>query len=300
MAVTDLFSKRQQRLRGEVPDVYVYDKIPMPLRIQILYMVDDLLGPALEYYKPFSVCNQIFKAVVKTLRLEYGKHRISSGEENDEYHELLLFLKKEEDIDRVLDAVELIIANASEYSGYDESLTEFVNDLNVRFREHAVGYEIISGEVIRIDSRFLHSQVVKPSIQFLNQPGFEGAQQEFILAYEHYRHARHKEALNEAVKSVESTMRAICTARDWSFKTSDNAKRLIVVCQTNNLFPSYYQSHLAALVSLMEGVVSIRNNESAHGQGSEVRSVEADVVAYGLHMAAAAVLMLASLHTNQP
>ncbi|MGA3826185.1 STM4504/CBY_0614 family protein [Pseudomonas chlororaphis] len=300
MAVTDLFSKRQQRLRGEVSDVYVYDKIPIPLRIQLLYMVDELLGPALEYYKPFSVCNQIFKAVVKTLRLEYGKRRISSAEENDEYHELVSFIKNEENVDRLLDAIELIVANVSGYSGYDESLVEFVGDLNIRFREHAVGYEIINGEVVRVDSRFMHSQVVKPSIQFLNQPGFEGAQQEFIRAYEYYRHARHKEAINEAVKSVESTMRAICTARNWRFKTSDSAKRLIVVCQENNLFPSYYQSHLAALASLMEGVVSIRNNESAHGQGPKVREVDADIVAYGLHMAAAAVLMLASLHTNQP
>ena len=44
MAVSDLFSKRQKRLRGEVPDVYQYDDIPSPLRVQIAYIIKDALG----------------------------------------------------------------------------------------------------------------------------------------------------------------------------------------------------------------------------------------------------------------
>lgn len=34
MTVIDLFSKRQKRLRGEVPDVYVYDILPGTFRNQ--------------------------------------------------------------------------------------------------------------------------------------------------------------------------------------------------------------------------------------------------------------------------
>jgi len=300
MAVTDLFSKRQKRLRGGGPDVYVYDKIPMPLRIQVLYMLDELIGAGLEYYKPFSVCNQVVRSVVKTLRLEYGKHRIATNPENDDYHELILFLKKEEDIERVMDALELLIGQTWEYSGYEERCSDFVNDLNIRFREHGVGFEIIGGEVIRIDSRFHHAVVVKPAIQFLNRPGFEGAQQEFILAYEHYRHGRHKEALNEALKSFESTMRAICLARNWESPPSGGSRKLIVALQGHKLFPAYYESHLSALTNLMEGLATLRNKESAHGQGAEVSHVKDDVVAYALHMTASAVVMLASLHADKP
>ncbi|WP_423246586.1 AbiJ-NTD4 domain-containing protein, partial [Pseudomonas viridiflava] len=100
--------------------------------------------------------------------------------------------------------IELIINQTDEYPDYDEKCRGCINDLNIRFREHGVGYEFINGEIIRIDSRFHHAVVVKPATQSLKQPGFEGAQQEFILAYEHYRHGRHKEALNEALKTVES------------------------------------------------------------------------------------------------
>lgn len=299
MAVTDLFSKRQKRLRGNGPDVYVYDKLPMPLRIQILYMLDELIGDEQEFYKSFSVCNQIVHYVVKILRLEYGEHYIATAHENDDYHELLYFLREEEDIDKVMDAIELVINQAREYPGCDEQCREFISDLNIRFREHGVGYELIDGEIIRVDSRFHHAVVVKPAIQFLNRPGFEGAQQEFILAYEHYRHGRHKEALNEALKTFESTMRAICSARGWSCASSSGSRKLIVVLQSNELFPAYYESHLSALVNLMEGLATLRNNESAHGQGAEVRTVRDDVVGYALHMTASAVVMLAGLHAKK-
>ena len=41
MAIFDLFSKRQRRARGEVPDVYVYDKLPQELRVQIVHIIKE-------------------------------------------------------------------------------------------------------------------------------------------------------------------------------------------------------------------------------------------------------------------
>src|SRR5262249_21084556 len=38
MARVDLFSKRQKRKRGEVPEVYVYDQVPKGLRVQIVQL----------------------------------------------------------------------------------------------------------------------------------------------------------------------------------------------------------------------------------------------------------------------
>ena len=44
MAVFDLFSKRQRKARGEVPDVYVYDKLPQELRVQVVHIIQDAFG----------------------------------------------------------------------------------------------------------------------------------------------------------------------------------------------------------------------------------------------------------------
>ena len=44
LAIFSLFSKRQKQLRGEIPDVYTYDVIPQPLRVQIVHIWFDALG----------------------------------------------------------------------------------------------------------------------------------------------------------------------------------------------------------------------------------------------------------------
>ena len=44
VGVFDIFSKRQKKLRGEVPDVYTYDSIPEPLRVQIIHIWNGTLN----------------------------------------------------------------------------------------------------------------------------------------------------------------------------------------------------------------------------------------------------------------
>jgi len=44
MKAFDLFSKRQKRSRGEVPDVYQYKTIPEVLRVQIVHIIRDAFG----------------------------------------------------------------------------------------------------------------------------------------------------------------------------------------------------------------------------------------------------------------
>lgn len=44
MGILDIFSKRQRRLRGELPDIYAYDHLPEELRVQIVQIVRDGVG----------------------------------------------------------------------------------------------------------------------------------------------------------------------------------------------------------------------------------------------------------------
>jgi hypothetical protein len=44
MKVFDLFSKRQRRARGQVPDIFVYDDLPVELRVQIIHIWRDAFG----------------------------------------------------------------------------------------------------------------------------------------------------------------------------------------------------------------------------------------------------------------
>lgn len=51
MAISNIYSKRQKKLRGEISDVYSYDKIPKELRIQIMHIIKNTIDRCATYYE---------------------------------------------------------------------------------------------------------------------------------------------------------------------------------------------------------------------------------------------------------
>ncbi|WP_041409765.1 hypothetical protein [Sinorhizobium fredii] len=70
MAIFDLFSKRQKRQRGEVPDIYTYAALPNPLRVQIVHIFRN--GFDADGYDRNGSVKGAFKFVVQTLCEESG------------------------------------------------------------------------------------------------------------------------------------------------------------------------------------------------------------------------------------
>ena len=206
-------------------------------------------------------------------------------------------MKEERDINKILDAVEYSFKLVRKISFEEKIESDFIaigeEELNERFKQHNVGYQFLEGEIIRVDSTFLHSEIVKPVLNLLNREQFKGVQQEFLNAFEHHRHGRNKEALNECLKSFESAMKVICDIRGWPYKPTDTAKNLIEICLNNKLIPEFWQQNFTSLRSLLESSIPTgRNKLSGHGQGSEQVSVPDYLVTYMLHMTGSTLLFL--------
>ncbi len=311
MAIFDLFSKRQKKLRGDVPDVYVYDKLPQALRTQIIHIWLDTLGRDDQYYD--GQVRQYYPLIVDTLCREYGLFKLPGAKdygERDYIQELANFFLSEENIERALDAVELsfrVINRATRNWNYlrrqnaNEIADAAIEELNGRFKEHGVGYQFSDGEIIRIDSELVHSEVVKPALRLLNKKQYAGAQQEFLKAHEHYRHGNAKEALNECLKSFESLMKAICDKRGWAYNGNATAKNLIQACLDNGLIPIFWQQNFTSLRSLLESSIPTgRNKLGGHGQGTTTTTVPDHLVAYMLHMTASALVFLGEAEATLP
>ena len=172
---------------------------------------------------------------------------------------------------------------------------EAINELNYRFREHAVGYQYKSGQIIKVDSQFIHSEVVKPALSFLSESMYKGANEEFLKAHKHYRNGRYKECLNESLKAFESCLKTICKKRNWQYDDKrSTAKDLIQIVFDKGLIPPFMQSHFSALKSTLEsGLPTVRNREAGHGQGPEKIVIPEYVAAYALHLTASNILLLA-------
>lgn len=304
MPIFNLYSKRQRAARGEMPDVYVYDDIPLPLRIQIIQIWLGLLGPKIN-----RLCYVAYKDIVDVLCHEYGVYSLSvvptiffdSAPRRDYCDELIVFFEKEPNIEKVIDVIEVVFGSILllkeqdhlRRQGMEKHVNDAIDELNARFREHGVGYQFDGGLVMRIDSQLIHSEVVKPALYLLNTHQYFGAQEEFLKAYDHYRRGQSKAAVGECSKSLESLIKTICDKRGWDYEPTATAGKLIQICFEHNLIPDFWQSHFSSLKNLLvNGIPVARNKLSAHGQGANTIEVPEYLVAYMLHMTASTIVFL--------
>jgi hypothetical protein len=309
MATFDIFSKRQKKLRGDVPDVYTYDTIPQPLKVQIVHIWRDTLGNEREYYGSYTDVFRAYQFIVDTLCREYGIFSLPPDKnkyENRNYlDELVNFLIQQNDSEKVLDAIELSFQVIDKYTrSYNylgrskaaDLADNAIEELNQRFQEQGVGFQYIEGEIIRIDSQLIHSEVVKPALGLMHAHEFAGAQAEFLKAHEHYRHGNYKETLAECLKAFESVMKIICLKRGWTHDVNATSKALLDVLFENELIPKFWQNHFTSLRSSLEsGIPTARNRLGGHGQGGSITEVPPAIVAYVLHMTASAIVFLCEM-----
>jgi len=212
------------------------------------------------------------------------------------------------DTDGTLDIIELsfrvIDHLAREFSrhqqqraGIKQDADDAIQELNHRFREHSLGYQYVDGKIVRVDSQFLHAEAVKPALALLNESGFSGPSQESMRAFDHHRNGNNKEAIAEALKALESTMKSICAARKWAHPPNATAKPLMDTLFQNGLVPPQLDSHFAGLRSAMEsGLPTLANRTSRHGQGATPVEIPPPFAAYALHLVASNIVFLIECH----
>jgi len=304
MSIINLYSKKQKKLRGEVPEIYTYYSLPNEFRVQIVNILQDAFG---RDHSGYHYVNDLYGVINKTLCHEYGvfnllgKNHLNREKPTEE--SVLNFFLQTDDIEKALDVIELsfklilnYIPNNREYEYYvikQLSGQEALDELNERFKEHGIGYQYIGEGIIKIDSTYTHSEIVKPVISLLWNKKFQGANEEYLLAHEHYRHGRNKECLTECLKAFESTMKIICKEKKWTYNETDTAKKLIQTCFLNNLVPSFIQNQFTSLQNLLEsGIPTIRNKLSGHGQGQVSQKVDDEMTRYGLNLTGSNIIFL--------
>lgn len=315
MPVFETYSKRKRKLeRAGQTDVYQYDSLPVPFRKQVVFIWLRAIG----YYVPAQYDgmlsalnsrypqNDFWYSFFNLFRRELGEFEIGRSGHNpsDQCQQYLLNAETDGALDIIDLSFQIIDQNVRKWSSQGMMLPncveitadEAISELNIRFREHGIGYQFV-GKLIREDSQYIHEQVVMPAVSLLHHTSFRGAEEEFLHAHEHYRHGRYKEAIVEALKALESTLKSICSARGWAYTPNDTAQRLIGIVFENGLLPSMLQAQFSSLRGVLEsGLPTLRNRTSGHGQGINPIEVPAYTASYALHMAASNIVFLVEAH----
>jgi hypothetical protein len=312
MGIYETFSQRQKRLeKSGQQDIYQYDTLPGRFREQVVHIWNSAIG---QYFTPGaygtsrpSPSNPIWKSIHDTLAEAKGLE-VLPGEWGADPKERCIQFLRQADTSGALDIIQLsfevIESQVRNLHVYEKTAAQITRDpdsaievLNHRFREHSIGYQYVEGMLVRLDSQFAHAEIVTPALSLLNAVGFDGPADEFLRAFDHYRHGRNKEAMSEALKSFESTMKAICAARGWTLPPVPTAQPLISTLFEKGLIPAKLASHFGGLRSALEsGLPTISNDMSRHGQGPEPTSVPPHFVAYALHLLASNIVFLVEAH----
>ncbi len=305
----DLFSFRKRVASGQLPDVFQYDTLPEPLLVQIVHIWSETIGPYVVpgLYATGSTArnNSAWKEIEHCVSREHGLFKLGSDNDPNVFSRCANYLRNSPSVDHSIDLIEVsfqyIDQTCREFSpherqrrGITRSASGAISELNERFRRAGVGYRFESGQIVRISSELIHAEVVRPALQFLHQPGFEGPCNEFLQAFNHFKSGQHKDAITDANNAFESTLKAICDARSWKYDKTARVSDLLKTVRNNDLLPRYLDKSFDQLAAtLSSGLPEVRNNEGSHGQGASSIETPGHVASYALHLAASSILFLA-------
>ena len=301
MSLLPTYSRRKREAEGKVEDVYVYDRVPQKVRVQVVQILRDGLGP---YYKRgnYTRTASVYDYLYKQTCRELGVHCLPLGDAKKD-QSFFSWLEEEQNIDHWLDGVEQALMcidryvrdNWNDIKYLAESAPDnVISELNARLREAAVGYEFSEGIIIRKDSEIIHKKVVIPTLRLLSRPQFSAADGEFREAHEAFRHDRLEDCIVNCGKALESVLKVIGTARGWPIKDNDTASRLIQAAVDAGFLAAYSKTALNHLRGLIESSTpTIRNKMGGHGAGAVPRSIPMHLASFQLHQTAAVILFLA-------
>jgi hypothetical protein len=312
MAIFDLFSKRQtDAARSSKPDVYQYTDIPSNLRVQIQQIALDGMGVVGTLGDQIISGDKGNNLWINTERL-YLREKGLDGIARERFAgaRVLAFMRNCSTAEW-LDFLELIALGIRIADGDDKQYfrhqwevsvdaDEAINEINYRLRQAGVGYQIEGVNIIRVDSQFVHAEVVKPALALLSARGFEGPRQEFLSAHQHYRAGEHRQAVAMAANSLESTFKAIFDQKRWDYPKGARISDLIKIARANLLWPDYLDASFDQLVAtLQSGLPKIRDNDASHGQGAKPKNIPGYIAAYALHLAACKIVFIAEAAKSQ-
>jgi HEPN domain len=141
--------------------------------------------------------------------------------------------------------------------------------------------------------QYVHAEVIKPALALLSDPAFATANDEFMTAHKHYRDGHYKDCIVAAQRAFESTLKAICTARNWSYAPGDRATELVTAVRKQGLFPDFLGKAMDTYIAMLKtGLPGVRNNAGGHGDEPNAPVVPGYLAAYALHLTAANIVLV--------
>ena len=185
---------------------------------------------------------------------------------------------------------------------YEEDSSKQIDDMiNDVFRSNGIGYELIGNQIIHKANDVFHSEVVRPSLYFLSDTIYQGANEEMLRAFSEFRNNNYLGAIQNASNAFESTMKIVIEKNRWEVVSRSgpaprlsnaSANVLIHTISENSGLERFHTTALRGLKESLQALSTLRNDHTGHGRGSEIRDTYIEHCEFALHTAAANILYL--------
>lgn len=301
-----LFVPYSRRNFPDDPSPFVLQPIPSSFKSQLVHIFNRVLGESLDGEHGGRVRWHIWKRIGDKLAEESGEVSLANviNARSHSYFSLVVgyitYTRRSEDSPLpILDAIEIFLRECSLVSA-DNLLSSVDNaerEINQRLRQHRLAYQVQNGLIIRVDSQYIHRQVVRPAFHLLQDARFDVAEKEFLQAHDDYLDGHNRKAMAGAHNTVESVLKAICNNMGWKYAPADGTKRLIdIVIRERQLVPALVEYDFKQWALAFENTATKVGNPRRHGAGSTEDIIPDSVAAYGLHTAAANIVLIVSAY----
>lgn len=170
----------------------------------------------------------------------------------------------------------------------------FISSLNDIFVHNNLGYEVLNDIIVTKQSDFLHVETVNKTLTLLVNEEFNGPLQEFENAIRNYTSKDYENAVIEACKAYESTMKTILDKKVVIYnKNQATASTLVNLLKDNNIFDSYLIDSITKITNILtSGLPVVRNKQAGHGDGAEVNEVERSYASFAINLAGSYIVFL--------
>ncbi|MFZ0497181.1 MAG: hypothetical protein WBE80_04185 [Methylocella sp.] len=232
----------------------------------------------------------------------FGCRSTGYVERTDLSERFLNYILRIEDMDDFLSAVEIGCVGLSDVhdEGYDAARrgavqkgVDAIEEINRRFEQHSVGYQFENGQIIRVDSKLTHAEVIKPALILLTAPEFTKANEDFMTAHRHYRANEFKDCVTAANRAFESMLKAICDTENWEYGKGDRASEMVTKVRNKGLFTHYFDRSFESYVAMLKaGLPAVRNDAGGHGEGLASAAVTAGIARFAINLTATNLVFL--------
>lgn len=298
----ELFSRRYRDRNGD-PELYIYNDFPEAFRNQCFHIIRSFID-FINSINFNRLAHDFTENLCKTYSREKGLKHLYGGCGNyNNINAIEEYVDKSSNED-FLDFLDFFFSNyvckqetaektINQFSLKSNPFQDAIDELNLRFKQHSLGYECTNGEIIPKTNEFIHTEVIKPALKLLTDERFRGVEDEYLTAFEHLKNGNNKDAILNASKAFESAIKVICQNLGYEFSDKNPAKKLVEILKHNDFFPPYLESYLNNLCALLaEGAPVVRNQEGGHGQGAEIKETTDEYVEYVLNTVASNIVFM--------